>query len=191
MIFPDAKEYPTGRRAAMSVTNPGSARPQRKPSVIHIVASPPSSPHPRGPTHTSASSNFRGDASGHHDLSVLSGDVENTDPVNPPQLEPTASELSFLSLQSKHGVAPAGTAFLDEGDEEAAEFGYPLLEDPESEKLLRQTNFQPDGVFAHHVRGKSTTSTSHLMGLVFRGNTSSSKGGGGAGSSQSDPSRPA
>jgi hypothetical protein len=163
MIFPDSPDYPEGRRATLNIANGGL--PTRKPSVIRITAPPSplfrgasietSSPYDPLTPHSSLASGVG--------ASQVDGHVR----------EPTASEVSFLSVQSTHrgdrGVYQAG---VDEG---AVEFGNPILEDPETEALLRQTNFQPDGRLVHHEKSKTRSSTSSLMGLVFRGNA----GGGG------------
>ena len=166
MIFPDSPDYPEGRRATLNIAINGGL-PTRQPSVIHIAGR--SSPLFRGASIETSSP--CGPVT--PNSSLVSG--VGASQVSGHVMEPTASELSFLSMQSTHGgdcgVYQAG---VDEG---SVEFGRPILEDPETEALLRQTNFQPDGRLVHHEKSKTRSSTSNLMGLVFRGNA-----GGGGGS---------
>jgi hypothetical protein len=161
MIFPDSPNYPTVRRGALNVAE------TVKPSVIQIVTRP--SPPPRG---ASVATSSRFDPV-HYSPSVASGS-ENKPTANP--LEPTSSELSFLSLQS-HSRGDHGL-YRGEDDQDAAEFGYPILEDPDVEGSLRQTNFRQDGEMAHHIKHKANTSTANLMGLVFRSNAAGAGAGG-------------
>jgi hypothetical protein len=159
MVFPDSPDYPEGRRATLNIAMNGSFR-KRKPSVIQIVGPP--SPLSQGSSKATMSPYDEMTPN----LSLASGGDDCQVPGT--MMEPTASELSFLSVQSTRsgdrGVYQGGD------DQDAVEFGHPILEDPETEALLRQTNFQPDGRLVHHEKSKTRSSTSSLMGLVFRGN---------------------
>lgn len=164
MIFPEAPDYPTGRRTALSVpsaTHPDDM-PPRKPSSIQLLI-PPSAP-------SAVTLSSRGENVSRRDLfgsiggsAALREDasnimLEDSSPIAP------ASEVSVLTTRSN--------SLLDRGegddDDDVAEFGYPMLEDPESEAFLRQTNFRQDGEFAHHRRQRTVSSAS---GLLWRGNT--------------------
>jgi hypothetical protein len=169
IIFPDSPSYPTGRRGALNDEGHRD-RPPRKPSVIHFVA--PNSPQPKV---TSVTTSSRYDPV--QQSSVFPSAAENPPSVGP--IDPTASELSFASGQSENGRGEGGVMVCGEDDDDAAEFGYPILEDPEAEGLLRQTNFRHDGEMVHHTRNKSTLSGGNRMGLAFRSNASPAAGAGG------------
>lgn len=159
MIFPDAPSYPMGRRTALEVDSvapvqdAGSTIPS-KPSYIDLVSPPAASTA----TSSQAKNVF-------HAASVRGVDAKENDKILFADLSPRhrahPSEVSILTTQTNN-------ILQDRGDEElGTEFGYPMMEDPELEGLLRQTNFGPDGELRHHTRSR-TASSANALGLVWR-----------------------
>jgi len=181
-IFPNSHSFPTGRRTALKVFHHSDRRPSQakpteklssmKPPFIQITT-PPSSPvQHRGSSNVSTSHIHPTDPN----VSEDSGIGQNPATTYGTLVEKADSgEISVLSDQSIHHEGHSGVYDSDD----AVEFGHRILEDPEMEEVLRQTNFRHDGLFVHHER-KSTRSLNNVMGLVFRNNAGAGAGGGGA-----------
>jgi len=161
MIFPNAQNYPTGRRSALDlVDKSGSRRPS---SLATQSEKRLSSIRPSFTKFTTPLPSPRGSSSAYSaPFHIMEPIPSEESAITVVEQDPT--ETSVLSDQSKHSEGDC----VD--DDDSAEFGRPILEeDTEGEESLRQTNFRRDDLFGHHQR-KSTRSMKNVMGLVFRNN---------------------
>jgi hypothetical protein len=162
IIFPDAPPYPVGRRTALDVDSTVPVKDEilpSKPSSILLV-SPPVASTTTSPHVDAASRRHL------HTASVDGGSPKEAASilfVDPGPIPTVPSDVSLLTAQSN-------SLQQDRGDVGVEEFGYPMPEDPESEEFLRQSNFRPDGQFAHHVRSHTVSSANNLIGLMWRSN---------------------
>jgi hypothetical protein len=167
MIFPDAPPYPTGRRAAMTlVPHSHEDKLSKEPSIVKVGRNTASyhgsmgaSSHvdtaSRRDVHATSSAGGGGRGSSSGGGTGSSGVAKNEDPSYFVQVDEsqrprdTMSEVEDddLSLMTTHTDI---LRYEHEIDVEAAEFGYPILEDPVEEEFLRQSNYGEWGV--HHKR---------------------------------------